>query len=400
MEALHRRRLLGLTSHARQARQALSHTHALIIDIYMDNLSIGAPAVPPPPPPPPPPAPAPALPLQSVSMDSETIRMEVTVDLLPSKKKSERKETKRKAKKQEQSEDMDEHEHEHEECCEFYSMHHQMSYPFYSSSYQPSLQVMSGSHEYVINGFSLYRYMGCGMRLCSDFFDAGGQLFRLEVYPGGFNPGVSQYLSVFLTSPAPFNPNQIMYEVAIVDQSGEGRDVIASKERKEKRCQCCHFTTQMNHRGRGIVAAIPKMVEARFLAANCRSYYPCDALTITASVQVTSMLPGTSYLTPSQLIPPPPVPYHLPHQPTMMAATVPAAGYYPSSPPPPPFQVIHTVPVSDHSAQYQQAVSYQQPMQEYYSSGPAAAQPGSMSAHDQQYLVYMSTPPPLSESRQ
>ena len=28
--------------------------------------------------------------------------------------------------------------------------------------------------------------MGCGTRLCSDYFEVGGQMFRLEVYPSGF----------------------------------------------------------------------------------------------------------------------------------------------------------------------------------------------------------------------
>ena len=30
--------------------------------------------------------------------------------------------------------------------------------------------------------------MGCGTRLCSDLFEVGGQLFRLEVYPSGVTP--------------------------------------------------------------------------------------------------------------------------------------------------------------------------------------------------------------------
>jgi hypothetical protein len=34
--------------------------------------------------------------------------------------------------------------------------------------------------------FMLARSMGCGTRLCSDFFEVAGQLFRIEVYPAGF----------------------------------------------------------------------------------------------------------------------------------------------------------------------------------------------------------------------
>ena len=66
--------------------------------------------------------------------------------------------------------------------------------------------------------FPLARSMGCGTRLCSDFFEVCGQLFRLEVYPGGFTADTCRYISVFLTTPGSVNPNHIMYELAILDQ--------------------------------------------------------------------------------------------------------------------------------------------------------------------------------------
>ena len=65
--------------------------------------------------------------------------------------------------------------------------------------------------------------MGCGTRLCSDFFEVCGQLFRLEVYPGGFTADACRYVSVFLTTPGSLNPNHIMYEIAILDQVGPFR---------------------------------------------------------------------------------------------------------------------------------------------------------------------------------
>ena len=60
--------------------------------------------------------------------------------------------------------------------------------------------------------------MGAGTRLCSDFFEVCGQLFRLEVYPGGFTADTRRFVSVFLTTPGAVNPNHVMYEVAILDQ--------------------------------------------------------------------------------------------------------------------------------------------------------------------------------------
>lgn len=65
--------------------------------------------------------------------------------------------------------------------------------------------------------------MGCGTRLCSDFFEVGGQMFRLEVYPAGFTADTRKHVSVFLTTPGSINPNHVLYEVAILDQaSGPG----------------------------------------------------------------------------------------------------------------------------------------------------------------------------------
>ena len=68
--------------------------------------------------------------------------------------------------------------------------------------------------------------MGCGTRLCSDFFEVCGQLFRLEVYPGGFTADACRYVSVFLTTPGSLNPNHIMYEIAILDQVGPFRQLV------------------------------------------------------------------------------------------------------------------------------------------------------------------------------
>jgi hypothetical protein len=63
--------------------------------------------------------------------------------------------------------------------------------------------------------------MGCGTRLCSDFFEVCGQAFRVEVYPGGFTADTGRYVSLFLTTPGAVNPNHVMYEIAILDQASD-----------------------------------------------------------------------------------------------------------------------------------------------------------------------------------
>lgn len=60
--------------------------------------------------------------------------------------------------------------------------------------------------------------MGCGVRLCSDYFEVAGQVWRLEVYPAGFTADTRKYISIFLTTPGSIASNQILHEVAVVDQ--------------------------------------------------------------------------------------------------------------------------------------------------------------------------------------
>ncbi len=46
-----------------------------------------------------------------------------------------------------------------------------------SASYRQVDTVM-GCHQYTISGYNLARSLGTGTRLCSDFFEVAGQMFR------------------------------------------------------------------------------------------------------------------------------------------------------------------------------------------------------------------------------
>ncbi|KAK9812724.1 hypothetical protein WJX72_002637 [[Myrmecia] bisecta] len=94
------------------------------------------------------------------------------------------------------------------------------------------LDTLKGCHQYSISGFSLARSMGCGVRLCSDYFDVAGQLWRIEVYPSGCTPDSRKHVSIFLTTPGSYAANQILHEVAILDQSGKGQHIIQSRPRE------------------------------------------------------------------------------------------------------------------------------------------------------------------------
>ncbi|GAX77588.1 hypothetical protein CEUSTIGMA_g5032.t1 [Chlamydomonas eustigma] len=198
---------------------------------------------------------------------------------------------------EEESQEIDSSDSDTDECYQPLGLE-PWRYPVYSPSASfRQVDVVSGSHQYTISGFPLARSMGCGTRLCSDFFEVCGQLFRLEVYPGGFTADCSPFVSTFLTTPGAMHPNQVMYEIAILDQSGKDRHIIEKRDAHTCSCEtggrgcrgwCCHHARQgpmMTH-SRGIIAAVPKFVKAGFLIKYRHRYMPCDMLVFRATIQV------------------------------------------------------------------------------------------------------------------
>lgn len=53
-----------------------------------------------------------------------------------------------------------------------------------TSSYR-QLMTVGCCHQYTLSGYALAKSLGPGTQMCSDYFEAGGQQFRLEVYPAG-----------------------------------------------------------------------------------------------------------------------------------------------------------------------------------------------------------------------
>eukprot|EP00878_Enallax_costatus_P022719 GHUV01024122.1.p2 GENE.GHUV01024122.1~~GHUV01024122.1.p2 ORF type:complete len:196 (+),score=44.40 GHUV01024122.1:593-1180(+) len=77
-------------------------------------------------------------------------------------------------------------------CCQILQSPHKASccptsrYPgLHTSSSYRQLTTVGCCHQYTISGYALARSLGPGTRMCSDLFEAGGQQFRLEVYPAG-----------------------------------------------------------------------------------------------------------------------------------------------------------------------------------------------------------------------
>ncbi|GLI60787.1 hypothetical protein VaNZ11_003020 [Volvox africanus] len=146
------------------------------------------------------------------------------------------------------------------------------------------VDTLCGTHTYAVVGYSLARAMGPGTRLCSDVFEVGGQLFRLEVYPAGLNTDTNKYVSLFLTTPGTTGLRYLLYELSILDKGPSQPQHITES--------CSAHTPSQTGRAAivapqiGVVAGFPKFIKANSLHRRARRFLPSDTLTIRATVKV------------------------------------------------------------------------------------------------------------------
>ncbi|WIA35030.1 hypothetical protein OEZ86_003521 [Tetradesmus obliquus] len=154
-----------------------------------------------------------------------------------------------------------------------------------TSSYR-QLTTVGGCHQYTISGYALARALGPGTCLRSEPFTAGAQAFQLEVFPAGLAADCCQHLSLFLTTPggAGSSADHILYELAVVDQTGRGRHLLRSSRplREGPSLQLAQ--------GGGVVAGYPCFVRSATLLKHAKRYLANDSLVIRATVEV----PGSS----------------------------------------------------------------------------------------------------------
>ncbi|KAL8144072.1 hypothetical protein V2J09_017104 [Rumex salicifolius] len=90
-------------------------------------------------------------------------------------------------------------------------------------------QTMNGSHKFVIEGYSLAKGMGVGKHIASDNFSVGGYQWAIYFYPDGKNPeDNSVYVSVFIALASEGSDVRALFELTLVDQSGNGRHKVHS----------------------------------------------------------------------------------------------------------------------------------------------------------------------------
>lgn len=71
-------------------------------------------------------------------------------------------------------------------------------------------------------------------------------------------------MSAFLTTPGSLNPNHVLYEIAILDQSGRDKHILATRNSVRERSQL------LLSYSRGIVAAVPRLAKGGVLKEKSR----------------------------------------------------------------------------------------------------------------------------------
>ncbi|XP_012088619.1 BTB/POZ and MATH domain-containing protein 3 isoform X2 [Jatropha curcas] len=90
-------------------------------------------------------------------------------------------------------------------------------------------ETVNGSHQFTIKGYSLAKGMGAGKCISSDIFTVGGYDWAIYFYPDGKNPeDSSMYVSVFIALASEGTDVRALFELTLVDQSGNGKHKVHS----------------------------------------------------------------------------------------------------------------------------------------------------------------------------
>uniref|UniRef100_A0A0C9S325 TSA: Wollemia nobilis Ref_Wollemi_Transcript_15853_2066 transcribed RNA sequence n=1 Tax=Wollemia nobilis TaxID=56998 RepID=A0A0C9S325_9CONI len=97
------------------------------------------------------------------------------------------------------------------------------------SSSRSVTETVNGSHNFVIQGYSLAKGMGVGRHIASETFTVGGYQWAIYFYPDGKNAeDNSLYVSVFIALASEGTDVRALFELTLVDQSGKGKNKVHS----------------------------------------------------------------------------------------------------------------------------------------------------------------------------
>ena len=90
-------------------------------------------------------------------------------------------------------------------------------------------ETVNGSHQFVIQGYSLVKGMGVGKHIASDNFTLGGYQWAIYFYRDGKNPeDSSTYVFFFIALASEGTDVRALFELTLVDHSGKGKHKVHS----------------------------------------------------------------------------------------------------------------------------------------------------------------------------
>jgi len=97
-----------------------------------------------------------------------------------------------------------------------------------SGSSESVIEMVKGSHEFKVKGYSLVKGIGVGKFIASETFNVGGYEWAIYFYPDGIdtqeNAGV--YVSVFVVLVSNANDVRAKFELVMHDQSGDDEHFV------------------------------------------------------------------------------------------------------------------------------------------------------------------------------
>ncbi|KAL2320511.1 hypothetical protein Fmac_029480 [Flemingia macrophylla] len=141
-------------------------------------------------------------------------------------------------------------------------------------------ETVNGSHEFVIEGYSLLKGMGIGRNVKSREFEVGGHKWMLCFFPDGkYHEDNTKFISVYLTLVSPSTDVRAIFSLTLLDQTHAGYHMVTN-----------HLTTQtFRHRGsiRGYRRLIPRnLLETSPFIKNDRLKMKCTIGVVMTSIDV------------------------------------------------------------------------------------------------------------------
>ncbi|KAI3957958.1 hypothetical protein MKW98_020600, partial [Papaver atlanticum] len=84
-------------------------------------------------------------------------------------------------------------------------------------------EIVNGSHQFKITGYSLLKGLGIGKHIASDTFNVGGYAWAIYFFPDGKSPeeNAAGHVSLYVALVSEGTDVRALFELKLLDQSGK-----------------------------------------------------------------------------------------------------------------------------------------------------------------------------------